>query len=409
MVKKIVVKPIASDADFAKHEGTWFEEDAVDIVVREDADVYAEEDGKQRLLAKFRKGVLSKDDVQKGWDGFRLLAIPSRNRAAAAGPIDLKGKYWSKRKPTEISKWSARYIQNGKVSKMRVNNVVASGVLGYYESTAFLDAACRMTGYTRKALKSFLHGVPFLTAIDAEFKKLVPDAHAKQLAALRKHAAYQIGDTAFSTLTVNLNFRTALHKDAGDFKEGFGNLSVIEYGKYHGGVTMFPRFKIGFDVRTGDFLAMDVHEWHTNSKLYETEEDKKFNASLPDIRTRDPETGVVGTDKKFQRLTFVCYFREKLANCEEAKTREYYKREGFDLDEEVRKARRASIASLPIPGVTGSVEDVKTAIETTSAGSAIKLAATRKAGRDTRGRRSKTEKIAKMGGGGGGGLFGDFF
>ena len=402
MVKKIVVKAIASDKDFAKHEGTWFEEDALDQVIREDADVYAQEtDGSERLLAKFRKGVLGKEDVQRGWDGFRLLAIPSRNRAAAAGPIDLKGKYWSKRKPTEISKWSARYVQNGKVSKMRVNNVVASGVLGYYESTAFLDAACRMTGYTRKALKNFLHGIPFLEAIDAQFKKLVPAAHAKQLAALRKHKAYQIANTAFSTLTVNLNFRTALHKDAGDYKDGFGNLSVIEWGKYHGGITMFPRFRVGFDVRTGDFLACDVHEWHTNSKLYETEEDKKYNETLPDIRTRDPETGVVGSDHRFQRLTFVCYFREKLAACDEDKTHEYYKREGFDVDEEMRKARRASIASLPIPGQTGTIAEAEEAIEHTPAGAAIKLAKTRKANGS---RRSKTEKVSKRGGG-----FSDFF
>jgi hypothetical protein len=397
MVKKITVKAVESDKDFAKHEGTWFEEDAVDQIIREDADVYAvEPDGSERLLGKFRKGVLPKEDVQKGWDGFRLLAIPSRNRAAAAGPIDLKGKYWSKRKPTEVTKWSARYMQNGKVSKMRVNNVVASGVLGYYESTAFLDAACRMTGYTRKALKNFLHGIPFLEAIDTQFKKLVPAAHAKQLAALRKHKAYQISNTAFSTLTVNLNFRTALHKDAGDYKDGFGNLSVIEWGKYHGGITMFPRFRVGFDVRTGDFLAMDVHEWHTNSKLYETEEDKKYNESLPDIRTRDPETGVVGSDHRFQRLTFVCYFREKLSACSEEKTREYYKREGFDLDEELRKARRASIATLPIPGQTGTIEEAETAIEHTPAGAAIKLAKTRKAGST---RRSKTEKAPKRGGG----------
>lgn len=383
MVKKIVVKAIASDKDFAKHEGTWFDESAVDTVVREDADVYAiEPDGSERLLGKFRKGVLPKDLVQKGWDGFRMLAIPSRNRAAAAGPIDLKGKYWSKRKPTEISKWSARYIQNGKVSKMRVNNVVASGVLGYYESTAFLDAACRMTGYTRKGLKHFLHGIPFLEAIDTQFKKLVPDAHAKQLAALRKHKAYQIANTAFSTLTVNLNFRTALHKDAGDYTDGFGNLSVIEWGKYHGGVTMFPRFKVGFDVRTGDFLAMDVHEWHTNSPMYETPEDKKYNQSLPDIRTRDPETGVVGSDKKFQRLTFVCYFREKLEKCDESKTAEYYKREGFDLDAEEAKARSAHVSTLPIPGFTGTVEDAKAAVDTTSAGAAIKLAKTRKLKKD---------------------------
>jgi hypothetical protein len=391
MVKTIVVKPTMGFAEFAKkYEGTWFDEKDIDTVIREDTDIYAmDDDGNKRLLAKFRNGVISNELVQAGWDGFRMAGVPSRNRGAAAGPIDVKGKYWSKRKPTEINKWSARYLQEGKVSKMRVNNVVASGVHGYYESTAFLDAACRMTGFTRKNLKQFLVGLPFIKAIDEQFKKLVPESHAKQLKALRKHKMYQIDDTAFSTVTVNNNFRTALHQDAGDFKEGFGNLSVIEWGKYHGGITMFPRYRIGFDVRTGDFLAMDVHEWHTNSPLYETAEDKEYNKSLPDIRTRDPDTGVVGTDKLYQRLTFVCYFREKLQVCDEAKTAEYYKRDGFDLDAEMRKARAAEVATLPIPGITGTMEDAHHAIDNTAAGSAVRTAKTRKL---TAAGRSKTAK-----------------
>jgi hypothetical protein len=384
MVKKIVVKPILSDEEFGKkYEGTWFNEDFVDQIIDFDADVYAVDSTGERLLGKFRKAVIPKDDVQKGWDAFRLLAIPSRNRGAAAGPIDLKGKYWSKRKPTEVTKWSAKYFRKGddgkeSVSKMRVNNVVASGVLGYYESTAFLDAACRMTGYTRKALKQYLHGIPFLQQIDQQFKKLVPAAHAKQLAAVRKQKTYQIEDTAFSTVTVNLNFRTALHKDAGDFREGFGNLTVIEWGKYHGGYTILPRYKIGFDVRTGDFLAMDVHEWHTNTPMFETDEDKAFNKQLPDIQTRDVESGVVGSDRRFQRLTFVCYLREKLLECDTKKTDEYYKREEFDLVEELKKAKQAEIVSLPIPGYTGTVEEAVHAVENTSAGSAVRLAQSRK-------------------------------
>jgi hypothetical protein len=384
MVKKIVVKPMLSDEEFGKkYEGTWFNEDFVDQIIDFDADIYAAEPNGERLLGKFRKAVIPKDDVQKGWDAFRLLAIPSRNRGAAAGPIDLKGKYWSKRKPTEVSKWSAKYFRKGddgkeSVSKMRVNNVVASGVLGYYESTAFLDAACRMTGYTRKALKQYLHGISFLQQIDQQFKKLVPAAHAKQLAAVRKQKTYQIEDTAFSTVTVNLNFRTALHKDSGDFREGFGNLTVIEWGKYHGGYTILPRYKIGFDVRTGDFLAMDVHEWHTNTPMIETDEDKAFNKQLPDIQTRDVESGVVGSDRRFQRLTFVCYLREKLLECDTKKTDEYYKREEFDLVEELKKAKQAEIVSLPIPGYTGTVEEAVHAVENTSAGSAVRLAQSRK-------------------------------
>jgi hypothetical protein len=225
-----------------------------------------------------------------------------------------------------------------------------------------------------------------LEAIDAQFKRLVPDAYKKQHAAVSKKKMYQISDTAFSTLTINMNFRTALHKDAGDYAGGFGNLSVIEWGKYHGGETLFPRFGAGFNLRTGDFVALDVHEWHCNAPLNETAADAAFNKTLPDIRTRDPETGVVGSQEMFQRISFVCYFREKIQNCDESETRDYYKKIDFDLREETTKAKRASLATLPIPEVTGSLED---AIEATG-GKGTKMRETRKARR-----RNKTESLRR--------------
>lgn len=392
MVRVVEVKARASDADFAKHEGTFFDTKDMEIF-DEDADIYglAHPDDvaagapKRKLIAKLRKGVFSKEQVQVGWDAFRLLAIPSRNRGAAAGPIDLKGTYWSRRKPVETTGWSTRYMQNGKPSKMRVNNVVASGVIGYYEKTPFLGQPCRMTGYTRRGLKQFLHGVPYLEAIDAQFKKLVPDAHKKQLAAVSKKPMYQISDTAFSTLTVNMNFRTALHKDAGDYSEGFGNLSVIEWGKYHGGETLFPRYGVGINLRTGDFVAMDVHEWHTNAPIIETKEDAEYNKTLPDIRTRDPTTGVIGSQERYQRISFVCYFREKIEECIEKDTRDYYQKIDFNVSEETKKARRASLPSLPIPDRTGSLEEAQEAAKKKG----VKTRETRKA------RGSKTEKLRR--------------
>jgi hypothetical protein len=370
MVRVVEVKAKESDANFAKNEGKFF--DAADMeIFDEDVDIYgiSHEDDvaagapKRKLIAKFRKGAFNKDQVQVGWDAFRLLAIPSRNRGAAAGPIDLKGTYWSRRKPVEVTGWSTRYMQNGKVSKMRVNNVVASGVIGYYEKTPFLGQPCRMTGYTRRGLKHFYHGIPFLQAIDKNFKRLVPEAHRKQLVAVSKKPMYQIADTAFSTLTINMNFRTALHKDAGDYTEGFGNLSVIEWGRYHGGETLFPRYGVGFNLRTGDFVAMDVHEWHCNAGIHETAEDKAYNESLPDIRTREATTGVVGSQERYQRISFVCYFREKLEECIEKDTKDYYQKIDFNVEKETKKARAAPVISLPIPDRTGTLEEAVAAME----------------------------------------------
>jgi hypothetical protein len=173
---------------------------------------------------------------------------------------------------------------------------------------------------------------------------------------------YRIADTAFSTLTVNMNFRTALHKDAGDYEGGFGNLSVIEWGRYHGGETLLPRFGIGFNVRTGDFLALDVHEWHCNAPITETKEDEAYNRTLPDIRTRDAKTGVIGSQELYQRISFVCYFREKIQECIEKDTRDYYQKIDFDLGAEIAKAKREAPKILPIPDVTGTLEDAQEAV-----------------------------------------------
>jgi hypothetical protein len=396
MVKVVEINAVASEKEFAKREGEFFEATPDFRIFDEDVDVYGINtdedvaDGLPRrvLIAKLRKGVFPKDVIQTGWDAFRLLAIPSRNRGAAAGPIDLKGMYWSRRKPVQTHKWGTRYLQKGKVSKMVVNNVVASGVIGYYEKTPFLKQPCRLTGYTRRGLRQFFHGIPFLQAIDRQFGKLVPEAHAKQLAAVSKKPMYQIADTAFSTLTINMNFRTALHKDAGDYKDGFGNLSVIEWGRYHGGETLFPRFKAGINLRTGDFVAMNVHQFHCNAKIYETAEDKAYNKRLPDIRTRDPATGVVGSQELFQRISFVCYFREKIEDCIEKDTKDYYERIDFNLKDEERMARTTPLSSLPIPDRTGTLE---------AAFAALKGSSTLKQ-RNTRRAKAAGRKTRKLGG-----------
>ena len=49
--------------------------------------------------------------------------------------------------------------------------------------------------------------------------------------------------------------------------------------------------------------------------IYETEEDKAFNETLEDVFKDNPAVGTVGIYHKYTRLTFVCYLREKIANC----------------------------------------------------------------------------------------------
>jgi hypothetical protein len=331
--KKIVLEPVMTNDEMKAREGSYFDEKAIKRMITESADIYGKDPdapGGERLLAKFRKNVLDHDLILKGWEAFYMAASASRNRGAAAGPINLKSPYWKKRKVTQTDKWSTRYIQNGKVSKMRVNNNVFSSVLGYFEQTPFMGLPCRLTSYTQKYFQQYRHGIPFIEELDRCFKKLVPENHAAQKKVADSKPQYRIANTAFSSVTINRNFRTALHMDDGDFRDGYGNLSVIERGKYHGGYTMFPRYGVGFDLRTGDFIAMDVHEWHCNTEMYETAEDKEFNKKLPAIHFDDPATGTMGGEKPYTRISFVCYLRQKMIGCKESETRKYYKRIDFD-------------------------------------------------------------------------------
>jgi len=332
MVKKILCYAIESDLEFKKYEGTWFDISAVNFVVTDDADVWGiDTDGTHRLLARYRKKVFDTHDTDTALRNFRDAATMSKTRGAAAGTIDPSGALLSRMNIIDISGHKAAWIKSdGKVSHMKINNPVASGTIGYMEKTGTFSLPCRLTTYTRDNMEMFNDTIPFITRIDAMFKQLIPDAYALQYAAAHKQPEFVIGDTAFSTITANWNFRTALHKDSGDFERGFGNLTVIEYGKYHGGVTMLPRFRIGFDVRTGDFLAMNVHEYHTNSPIYTTEEDDAYNSTLPHPELTYTARNTVGGTERYGRLALICYLREKLKHCDANATQKFYKSINFN-------------------------------------------------------------------------------
>tara|TARA_B110000902_G_scaffold261819_1_gene337387 strand:- start:190 stop:1356 length:1167 start_codon:yes stop_codon:yes gene_type:complete len=361
--KKLTVEKLYTDEDMKKKEGHWFEESDIKYpIVNSNTDVYRiDEEGNKHLLLKFRKKCIPDKLTELGWDSYKDLAKASRGRGASAGPIDASSQYWSKRKLYGTKKWATGYLnpkglelhefytgldvpklciccdeleikyeegidkdaiilllikQQEGISKMKVNNQVASNPIGFYEAGKnFADLPCRLTHFTRTNFEKFNEGLPFIQHINTMFKKLIPDAYEKQneRASLKPHL--QIPETCFSTVTINRNFRTACHRDAGDFKGGFGNLTVIDRGKYHGGYTIFPQYGVAIDLRRHDFVAMDVHQWHCNTPMYETEEDKKNNETLESVFKDNPKVGTVGIYEKYARISFVCYLREKIATC----------------------------------------------------------------------------------------------
>ena len=80
---------------------------------------------------------------------------------------------------------------------------------------------------------------------------------------------------------------------------------------------MIPKFGIGVNMRHGDLLIADVHQYHCNTELWETEEQKEYNkVNCHSFKNINKENGVVGIEHDFTRMSFVCYLREKIINCD---------------------------------------------------------------------------------------------
>jgi hypothetical protein len=236
-MNRVVLPPAYSTDDMDAALGTWFQPD--DTWVRIDdsyqnVDVYRE-DG--TVIAKLRRDMVDDSLSDLGVDCYKRVGqMVSSNRGHAAG--------LHVRERTHDS-----YEKGAKAN---------TGIIGYIDNTN-LRRPCRLTQFTKQHFATYSRGLPFVHRINRCFAEVMPEEYRLQRAEAQK-TGFHIEDTAFSTVTVNYNFRTTLHKDSGDFRRGFGNLVVCQRG-VSGGELLFPRYKLAIGMRTGDFLAMDVHEY----------------------------------------------------------------------------------------------------------------------------------------------------
>jgi hypothetical protein len=248
-VPSYTVRKILTDKETANLKGKFIEDKQYPVVLTGDADVYTEEG---ELLLRFRKNVLSKKAVDDAYDAMKeFIKRTTTDRGIASG--------------------SNRGLTTGHQLAVRSN------ILGYFDKWSIsqrstfklsgikFPGTCRLTTFNVKHPEKWKRVVPLIKEIDTQYKLLCPEEYKSQRKAAKK-TPYHIQGTAFSTITTNFNFRTAAHQDSGDWPEGFGNLVVIERGTpYEGCYTGFPQYGVAVDCRTGDFLAMDVHQLHGNT------------------------------------------------------------------------------------------------------------------------------------------------
>jgi hypothetical protein len=191
-------------------------------------------------------------------------------------------------KSKEEQKNAAKYVRDNYISDTNYAQSVISGVAGYYSRYPRIPYG-RATSYTEKNPELFAKSFPFLNKLNSEFKRLLPKRWAAQRAAADQlDPKFLIDQTVFTTLTVNHNWRTAAHLDAGDLAAGFSNLCALGKG-WEGAELILPEFRTAVKLAPGDMLLVANHTAiHANAPL---------GGENPD------------------RMTIVAYFREDMLEC----------------------------------------------------------------------------------------------
>ena len=297
-IKEIIVKKYLTDEEILEKEGHFFNLSDFKLKINYSCDVYYIIGNRRLLLAKFRKNVIPENLYKLSFENLESASKREHdNRGSDAGLLDLeKLPIWvNKNKIIDKQKYiigGYKSKKTNKIIKQNIGNMVKSNIIGYFDKpdrNIKSKIPCRLTQFNNLHGDKFNNVLPLINKIDKIFKKLIPKKYKKQYKRAHK-TKFVIDKTAFSTITINNNWRTACHKDKGDYEHGFGNLIVCDDGNYEGGYTGFPQFKICFNVRSGDFLGMDVHEWHCNTEIKHK-------------------------DENFKRLSMVCYLREKMIKC----------------------------------------------------------------------------------------------
>lgn len=293
MAIRFLAKKFVSDEEAETLQGCALGEDSYDRLITVDTDAY-KEDGTPLLI--YRRKVLPDPYCKAAYKELRKINAPPTNRGVAAvGDM-----------PRPLRKDGIRSNTNH-VSLEDYPQIksMSSAIIGFFDRYA-RTPYCRQTAFNLNDPESFSRIYPFVLAADRVFAQELPERYLAQKAIVEKtHPDFFISGTVFTTVTVNKNFPTRVHKDSGDYAPGFGVLTVLRAGKYTGGYFIYPQYRLAVDMGSGDVLLSDVHVWHGNSAL----------------------RGVPGT---YERISCVLYYRSRMFECGSA-------------EEEYQRAKRRKV------------------------------------------------------------------
>lgn len=241
------------------------------------------------LMAVYLPGVLA-GPLEDAWPVLRGIRLMTDNRGAASG---------------------TPRVQRGDQKRTRTRRVLSAVVGAVDPGPATGRAsgrlpACRLTAWTGKHLPEWRSLRPVFASIAAMYAEHAPEQYARQAAVARAtEPDWLIPGTPFTTVTVNNTYSTGVHQDAGDLPDGFSTLAVARRGAYTGGLLVLARWRVAVDMRDGDLLVFDAHEWHGNTDMRCPHQPGPLARPCPE---------------GCERVSLVTYYRTKVQHCGTADT-----------------------------------------------------------------------------------------
>ena len=150
------------------------------------------------------------------------------------------------------------FIDNFVSTQLSFNHCY-SNVLGAVDRGARFPYG-RLSGTTQRNYHLFAQYRDIYASACESFRYCFPETwgRVRGIISQVKDPVYNLFGTAFTSITLNFNFRTAYHVDKNNLHGGLAVLSVITQGDYTGHYLVFPEVRLAFNLRDGDFIVGDT-------------------------------------------------------------------------------------------------------------------------------------------------------
>ena len=184
-----------------------------------------------------------------------------------------------------------------RVSKRKTNtprsyHFVESSIIGFYDRYPRINY-CRKTSWVLNNPKLWEKVKGYTYHLNDLYKVNCPNEYKQHTSITNKTSPdFLIPGTGFTTITLNRNFRTHYHRDAGNLQEGFAAMSYIKRGKFKGGELVFPNYRVGVKLKNYDIIVFKNTEIHGNTEIIKSNKDADY-----------------------ERITSVFFYRKNMIYC----------------------------------------------------------------------------------------------